>query len=652
MPTHPTETVLRPKATDRSRRALLWPGRTACAVIASLLSTALGCGDGDSTQIDAPPHGNPEVAESATIRVEADGLVARLEGAQVSAEIPITGLVTDSGALEVSLRSVDDEDVFSSARVEYSVAQGETRAFAASLSLPEPASDQAALVKYNLVVRDAGPVRVVKSLQHVVPPYEVLVEGPRRLSAGKQVSYRVAARHPLTRTPLPDQPHELGLSGPDGSAVRHALTPDESGAASLALSVAETGDYSVSASASAFGVGASVAESVEVASPSRRLLLTTDKPIYKPGQTIHVRALSLAAADRRPNSNAEVSLEIEDAKGNKVFKRALTTDTHGIAAADFVLGSILNQGTFKVRVLSGGAATEKTVEVFEYALPKFDVGIQTDKAWYSPGESVVVDLDAHYFFGKPVSLGEVAVELGALVVGEVSFARVVSRTDAEGRVRVTLDLPSVLPGLDLNAGNALAFVRVTATDGAGQIVTKQRELTVAPAALDIALVPEAGRIVAGLENQLDLFVTDPLGAPVPEARAEVVVEGRSQSLVTDRFGHARLSILPPAGEPAGGALAASVNVNASGLQVRRDFTFSEQEGADHLLVRTERAVYDVGEDINVEVLTTADGPVFVDWLNGGQAVDMRTLTASGGSARFTLPLDTSLLGAFAIRRAA
>lgn len=633
------------KRTDRGRRALLWPGRTACTLIVAVLSPALGCGDNDSTRLDnvpidsVPTDGMPEVEQNATIRIEADALAARLEGAQVQADIPITGLVTGVGSVDVSLRSVDDAEIFASARVEYAVLAGETRPFPASLALPAPVSDQAGLVQYNLVVRDAGQVRVIKSLQHAVPPYEVVVEGPGRLTAGKQVSYRVAARHPLTRAALPEQSLELVLSAADGTAQRHALTTDDSGTASLELSLPQAGDYSVSASTSAFGVGASVAESVEVASPSRRLLLTTDKPIYKPGQTIHLRTLSLGASDRRPNAREDVQFEIEDGKGNKIFKKAVTTDAYGIAAADFTLGSILNQGTFKLRVVAGEATTEKTVEVYEYALPKFDIGIDTDKAWYSPGESVVVELDAHYFFGKPVSDGEVVVELGAIVVGEVPFGRVVSRTDASGRARLTLNLPAALPGLDINAGNALAFVRVTATDGAGQTVSKQRELTVAPAALDVALVPEAGRLVAGIENQLDLFVTDPLGAPVPEARAEVVVGGVRQSLVTDRYGHARLGALPEAGN-----VSASVDVSASGAQVHRDFTFSEQEGADHLLVRTDRAVYEVGEDVAVEVLTTSDGPVFVDWLNDGQAVDMRTLTASGGSARFTLPVDTSLLG--------
>lgn len=261
-----------------ARRGRRWRSHTAFALIASLLGPALACGDGDSTRVDAAPHGTPEVKESASIRIDPEGLVARLEGTQVLAEVPITGLATETGSIEVSLRSVDDARVFSTARAEYAVVAGETRAVAVSLALPEAASDQAALVKYNLVVQDGGSMRVVRSLQHVVPPYELVVEGPARLSAGKRVSYRVAARHALTRAPLPEQALELALAAPDGTSERHALTTDESGTASLELSVAQAGDYSVSASSSAFGVSASVAEGVEVASPGRRLLLTTDKP--------------------------------------------------------------------------------------------------------------------------------------------------------------------------------------------------------------------------------------------------------------------------------------------------------------------------------------------------------------------------------------
>ncbi|HVZ32338.1 MAG TPA: alpha-2-macroglobulin, partial [Polyangiaceae bacterium] len=155
----------------------------------------------------------------------------------------------------------------------------------------------------------------------------------------------------------------------------------------------------------------------------------------------------------------------------------------------------------------------------------------------------------------------------------------------------------------------------------------------------ISLVPESGQLVAGIENQLDLFLSDPLGAPVGGLPADVVLAGESHAVTTDAFGHARLAWVPAPGQTT-----ARVDLGLERAPVSKTFNFSEQAGDEHLLVRTDRAVYEVGEDVQVEVRTSSTGTVFIDWLNEGQAVDMRTLQAQDGVARFTMPIDTSLVG--------
>jgi hypothetical protein len=621
-----------------------WLGRTALALLTGFAGTALpGCADHDRTTIDPaavpPAEGTPEQADNGSVRVDAAAISGRIAGNQIQLRIPVTALSPATGQLELSLRSVDDATVFSTFNLDYLLGPGQTASLEAVLPVPDGAQSQSDLVKFNLAVRSARGLHVTRSLQHVIPPYEVQVEGPSRLSAGKQVSYRVSAHDALTHAPFAGQDIVLRLANAAGSEETHTLTTDESGSAKLVLSVNEPGDYSVSASTQAFGVPAAVEQTVAVAARDARVLLTTDKPIYKPGQTMHLRALSLSPSDRRPNANGSITLEIQDGKGNKVSKKTLQTDAYGVASMDFRIGDIVNEGTYKVRAISGSSQGEKTVQVYQYALPKFEIGIQTDKPWYAAGETVAADVNARYFFGKPVADAEVVVELGALVTGESLFGRVQSRTNPDGTLHVELPLPSALPGLPINGGNAVAFLRITATDGAGQAVTRQQSLTVAADPVHISLVPESGELVAGIENQLDLFLSDPLGAPVGGMAADVVLDGESHAVTTDAFGHARLSWVPAPGQTT-----ARVDLGLDRAPVSKTFNFSEQAGDEHLLVRTDRAVYAVGEDVQVEVRTSATGTVFIDWLNEGQAVDMRTLQAKDGVARFTVPIDTTLVG--------
>ena len=63
------------------------------------------------------------------------------------------------------------------------------------------------------------------------------------------------------------------------------------------------------------------------------------------------------------------------------------------------------------------------------------------------------------------------------------------------------------------------------------------------------------------------------------------------------------------------------------------------------MVRTDKAVYGLGETVQVTVRSTnAAANVYVDWLNGGQIIDMRTLQATDGQVTFSMPVDASLAG--------
>jgi hypothetical protein len=110
------------------------------------------------------------------------------------------------------------------------------------------------------------------------------------------------------------------------------------------------------------------------------ILLTTEKPIYQPGQTIHVRALALDRASHRADADRNLTFEIEDSRGNKVFKKSTTTDRFGVAAAEFSLADEVNLGTYHLRALMGDSSApsntaELALNVERYVLPKFKVAV-------------------------------------------------------------------------------------------------------------------------------------------------------------------------------------------------------------------------------------------------------------------------------------
>src|SRR6185369_10819323 len=133
------------------------------------------------------------------------------------------------------------------------------------------------------------------------------------------------------------------------------------------------------------GTAATLDAPAKVERAGAKILLTTDKPLYQPGQTVHLRALGLDRQTGKPMAAGTALFEIQDGRGNKVMKRSLKSDGYGISATAFRIGPVVNMGPWKARVVVGPDTTEKTFEVSRYALPKFKVGVAADRPFYMPG---------------------------------------------------------------------------------------------------------------------------------------------------------------------------------------------------------------------------------------------------------------------------
>src|SRR5947207_3318505 len=188
------------------------------------------------------------------------------------------------------------------------------------------------------------------------------------------------------------------------------------------------------------------------------ILLTTEKPIYQPGQTIHVRALALDRSNHEASAGHNLTFEVEDSKGNKVFKKATQTDKFGVASAEFGLADEVNLGTYHLRALMGEAESGPTntaeiaLNVERYVLPKFKVAVDfgekgsKTKRGYRPGDHVTGTVRANYFFGKPVDGGEITVKGSSMDVAAYEVGRVQGKTDGDGAYHFDLKLPAYFAG--------------------------------------------------------------------------------------------------------------------------------------------------------------------------------------------------------------
>jgi uncharacterized protein YfaS (alpha-2-macroglobulin family) len=378
------------------------------------------------------------------------------------------------------------------------------------------------------------------------------------------------------------------------------------------------------------------------------ILLTTEKPIYQPGQTIHARALALDRASYQAVSGRRLVFEVEDSRGNKVFKKITQTDRFGIASAEFSLADEVNLGTYHLRALLGeGDAPANTAElavnVDKYVLPKFKVAIEFDnqaRHGYRPGDHVIGTVHANYFFGKSVEDAEIAIKTTGMDVMLFDAGAVEGKTNRDGDYRFDLRLANYFVGRPLTQQMARVLIEAKVKDSAGHAETKGVPIMVSESPLFITAVPEGGTLVPKLENQIFLLTSYPDGTPA-KTQLKVGFGNSQQQAATDDNGVAVVSIRAGTGQQ-NLAIAAR---DGEGNVAATTAPLESRSGQDQILLRTEAAVYRSGDRIQLKVFSTKErGTAYIDVIKDSQTILTRDVDIEHGRAELSLTATPGLAG--------
>ncbi|NWV85164.1 A2ML1 protein, partial [Dasyornis broadbenti] len=131
----------------------------------------------------------------------------------------------------------------------------------------------------------------------------------------------------------------------------------------------------------------------------RGIFIQTDKAVYKPGQEVKFRIVSLEK-DLTP-SNQEVRAGVgckEDPSGNRIAQWRKVTPRQGIVDLSLPLASEPALGTYTISV----EGKRHSFSVEEYVLPKFEVIIHLPSTVRQKDEKFPVEICGRYTYGKPV----------------------------------------------------------------------------------------------------------------------------------------------------------------------------------------------------------------------------------------------------------
>jgi hypothetical protein len=555
-------------------------------------------------------------------------------------------------------------------------------------------------LSYTVATAGALPISGTIALDRIAPDlFELHVAAPKNIHLGGTYTARIRALHPLTHKPQADVPLDITLTADyaeddkdnEDFGQLHVRT-DVDGFASAPFTVPNDADLTsvdLNVTGGLANLHPSTTQSLSIPE-NARFDLTTDKPLYQPGQTVHSRILLLDRSGH-VSTQKNVRVDISDPDDTLVFRAEALTSKYGIATVDWAVPARLRLGEYTLNATlpddpNTHQTASATLRLSRYDLPTFVVSPIPDRPFYVPGNDAVVDIRANYLFGKPVLHGHVRVvreddrtwnfaeqrydvKEGKTVSGEL---------DADGsfrpRIPLTADLAEYRHGDPSNEFEDLHLAAYVTDASTGRTEQRRFDLRVTGQALHVYVtfgdqtkgMPEQLYLAANTadgtpaECDLDLSLL-PYGAPDDKLRQRIARALPLQKIYTDTHGLARVS-LPAYEELLRAAFAGQRSAsNAPEEQPTLYITARDKDGhigaitqdlippTGTFRITTQKTIYQPGDSIDVQIDSAESSlpltvQIFRHTFHGDLTLAARDIALVNGHASLSVTSDQRYSG--------
>lgn len=128
----------------------------------------------------------------------------------------------------------------------------------------------------------------------------------------------------------------------------------------------------------------------------------TDRPIYRPGQSVNFKGIIRAEQDVHyslPTDVRSVHVTIYDASYTSVYDKDLPLSESGTFYDAFTLGSGAALGQYQITISFNDQSFGQSFTVAAYRAPEFEIVVTPDKEEIARGESTHAVAEVKYFFG-------------------------------------------------------------------------------------------------------------------------------------------------------------------------------------------------------------------------------------------------------------
>jgi len=250
----------------------------------------------------------------------------------------------------------------------------------------------------------------------------------------------------------------------------------------------------------------------------------TDRPIYRPGQTLYFRGV-LREDDVRyllPPLDVPVVVALRASSDQVVYSMTVALTDMGTFSGEFVLPEDAAIGDYGLEVTLPGPqnAWRVPLRVAAYRQPELTLVVTPDSTDIVDGATLRAVVTADYYSGGSVGQGKatwtVRAENALYPATAAGHWPGAGKVVAEGQAvldadgRFSIEIPAQLRPLDGDTapGPQLWTVEATLTDANGFLVSGQTQVTVHPSRFYVQMNPRQWVVRAGTRTEIELLARD------------------------------------------------------------------------------------------------------------------------------------------------
>ncbi|MEO1528251.1 MAG: MG2 domain-containing protein, partial [Planctomycetota bacterium] len=365
--------------------------------------------------------------------------------------------------------------------------------------------------------------------------------------------------------------------------------------------------------------------------PTRCLtFVSTDRPVYRPGETIYFRSVTLNRRTFKAHLDVPIRFELTDASGATVDGATLEGITErGVGNGAFVIPASAAGGTYKLTAKSlDGFFPDQSceLEVRRYRAVRLKTDLEFAKRSYAAGDRVQADLTVLRADGSIPSAANVNI---SAIVDEQTIYQAPGVLDDDGKIEIGFRLPETI-------GTGDGVLAIVVDDG-NATETAVRPIPIHTGRAEVDFYPEGGYMVSGISNRVYFAARDVHGEPI-EIEGEILSQaGRVVARVkTVRDGLGKFAFNPEHGQRY------SLRITSP-----RDITetpWLPSPVDNRPVMDTGSGVYEADEPILMTLRETRPRKVLVRAVCRGELVGVQPIDLRIGETEVMLPIKESAEG--------